>query len=173
MSQWNLDQAHTTIGFKVKHLVISTVKGHFAEFSGSITAADDSFENATVSFTANAASISTNNADRDGHLKSADMFDVEQFPTLGFTSTSFVRNGDNFTITGDMTIKGVTKPVTLEAKLGGIIMGMYGKRVAAFQISGSINRTDFGVAWNAALEAGGLVVSEEVVFDIEAEVVEE
>lgn len=173
MSTWNLDQMHSTIGFKVKHLVISTVKGHFADFSGSVIANDDTFENAQVSFTAQTASISTNNADRDGHLKSADMFDVEQFPTLTFTSTSFTKTSEGFDVTGDITIKGVTKQVVLKAKLAGIIMGMYGKRVAAFELSGSINRMDFGVAWNAALEAGGVVVSEEVALEIEAELVEE
>lgn len=173
MSTWNLDQMHSTIGFKVKHLMISTVKGQFNDFNGAVIANDDAFTDASVNFTAQTSSISTNNADRDGHLKSPELFDAEQFPTLTFTSTSFVKTSEGFDVTGNITIKGITKQLTLKAKLCGIIMGMYGKRVAAFELSGSINRMDFGVAWNAALEAGGVVVSEEVMLEIEAELVEE
>lgn len=173
MSTWNLDQSHSLIGFKVKHLVISTVKGQFNDFSGSVTANDDTFENAQITFTAQTASISTNNADRDGHLKSGDMFDAENFPTLSFVSTSFTKTNDGFNINGDITIKGVTKPITLSATFDGIVMGMYGKRVAAFTIAGKLNRIDFGVSWNAALETGGMVVSEDVTLDINAELVEE
>ena len=173
MSTWNLDQMHSTIGFKVKHLMISTVKGQFNDFNGTVTTNDDTFESASVNFTAQSNSINTNNTDRDGHLKSPELFDAEQFPTLSFTSTSFTKNGEEFDVMGDLTIKGVTKQVAFKAKLGGIIMGMYGKRVAAFELSGKINRMDFGVAWNAALEAGGVVVSEEVILDIEAELIEE
>ncbi len=153
--------------------MISTVKGHFNDFAGSVVATDDTFGQAVISFTAQTASINTNNADRDGHLKSTDMFDVEHFPTLTFVSTSCTPTDDGLAVAGDLTIKGTTLPVTLHATLGGVVMGMYGKRVAAFTLSGSINRMDFGIAWNALLETGGVVVSEEVVLDIEAELIEE
>jgi polyisoprenoid-binding protein YceI len=169
MSTWNLDQAHSTIGFKVKHLMVSTVRGMFTDFTGTIESSDDSFENAHVHFTAQTASIHTANTMRDDHLKSADFFDAAQFPTVSFASTSFVKNGNGFTMTGDLTMHGVTKSVTLQVTSDGIGNGMDGKRVAGFDITGTINRQDFGLTWNAALETGGVVVSEEVAFDIHVE----
>ena len=169
MSTWNLDQVHSTIGFKAKHLMVSTVGGMFTDFTGSIEATDDSFENAKIQFTAQVASIHTGNEMRDNHLKSADFFDATQFPTLTFSSTSFAKNGSEFSLVGDITLKGVTQSITLPVSFGGIGNGMDGKRVAGFTATGSINRQDFGLTWNAALEAGGVAVSDEVKLDIHIE----
>ena len=172
MSTWNLDQAHSTIGFKVKHLMVSTVSGLFTKFSGSIESLDDTFENAVVHFTADTASLSTHNEMRDGHLASADFFDVAQFPTLSFTSTSFVKNESGYTVEGNLTMHGITQSVTLTVQSDGIGNGMDGKRVVGFDITGTINRADFGLTWNAALETGGVVVSEQVKLDIHVEATE-
>ncbi len=173
MAKWTIDPAHTLIGFKIKHLVISTVKGRFNEFSGMVETEDDSFDNALIEFTANTASISTNNEARDNHLRSPDMFDSSKFPEMKFTSTSFKKSSDDkFKVVGDLTIKGVTKSVSFDASFEGIVMGLYGKRVAAFSLSGIVNRQDFGVSWNAIMETGGLVVANEVNLDIEVELIE-
>ncbi len=169
MSTWHLDTAHSIIGFKVKHLMVSTVRGAFKDFAGTITAADDTFENAQVTFTAQAASVDTHNEMRDQHLKSPDFFDAEQFPTISFTSTSFTKKGDEFEVIGDLTIKDVTKPVTLTVSSEGIGTGMDGGRVAGFDISGTINREEFGLTWNKTLETGGVVVGSTVTFDMHVE----
>lgn len=169
MSTWNLDQAHSVIGFKVKHLVVSTVSGNFTDFSGTIESADDSFENAQVNFEAKVASINTHNEARDEHLRSGDFFETEQFPTLSFVSTSFTKQGDHFEVVGDFTLRGVTKSITLHATSEGIGTGMDGKRVVAFAITGSINRLDYGVTWNSPLETGGFALGDEVTFDIHVE----
>lgn len=171
MTTWNIDQAHSVIGFKVKHLVVSTARGVFTDFSGTISAEDETFENATVAFTAQTASVNTHNDMRDNHLRSADFFDAEKFPTLSFTSTSFTKKGDGFEMVGDLTIKDVTKSVTLSVTSDGAGDGMGGARVAGFDITGTINRQDFGLTWNAAIETGGAVVSDTVTFDIHVEVV--
>ncbi len=173
MSTWNIDQSHSTIGFKIKHLVVSTVKGHFNDFSGKVTTDNDNFENAKIEFNINTTSISTNNEQRDNHLRSADLFDSTNFPSISFISTSFNKSsGNKYTINGNLTMKGVTKSITLEALFDGIVMGMYGKRVAAFTVTGSLNRQDYGVSWNAVMEAGGLVVANEVNLDINVELIE-
>jgi polyisoprenoid-binding protein YceI len=173
MSTWNLDQAHSLIGFKVKHLMVSTVRGSFTDFTGSVTSADDAFENAQVTFTAQSASVHTHNEARDGHLKSPDFFDVAQFSTLSFTSKSFVKkDAEAFSVTGDMMMHGVTKEVTFVATLNGIAPGLSGKRVVSFDISGTLDRRDFGMALAMPMETGGLVVSNDVVLDIQVEAVE-
>ncbi|MDI9866309.1 YceI family protein [Flectobacillus sp. DC10W] len=158
---WAIDPSHSEIQFKVKHLVITTVTGHFEEFSGAVEA-EEGFENASISFEANTASINTKSEQRDGHLKSADFFDVEQFPTLSFKSTSFVKDGSDFELNGDLTIKGVTLPVTLEVDFEGIATDPWGNVKAGFEVKGKINRKDFGLTWNAITEAGSALVSEEV-----------
>lgn len=174
MSTWHIDPAHTEIGFKVKHLVVSTVKGSFGTFEGTLTASDDSFTDAKLTFSADTASITTNNAQRDGHLQSADFFDVAHFPKITFVSKSFVKAGANqFDITGDFTMRGVTKELTVTATANGFAKGMDGKRVASFDVTGKIHRTDFNVSWNAPIETGGLVVSEDVVLDATVEMKEE
>ncbi len=170
MSTWKLDSAHSRLGFKVKHLMVSTAVGEFKKFDATIESNSDSFENATVSFTGDATSISTNNEQRDGHLKSPDFLDVEKHPTITFTSTSFKKTGDaTFEVTGDFTMKSVTKQITFNATLTGLGKAMDGAPLAGFELTGSINRMDFGATWNAALETGGVVVSEMVAFDANLE----
>lgn len=173
MSTWNIDHAHSAIEFKVKHLMVSTVRGLFTEFTGSVESENDTFENASIQFTAKTASIATNNATRDEHLRSADFFDITRFPDISFISTSFTKKDDHFEIVGNLTIKDVTKPITLSAVLEGIGPGTNNDRVAGFSIVGNINREDFGLKWNTALETGGVAVSKEVALDIHVELHEE
>jgi len=160
-TNWVIDASHSEVQFKVKHLVITTVTGNFTEFSGTVESGD-TFENAKVSFEANIASINTNSEQRDGHLKSADFFDAEKFPKLLFNATKFSKKGDNFEVVGDLTIKGVTKSVTLAVEYGGTANDPWGNTKAGFEITGKINRKDFDLGWNAPTEAGGVLVSEEV-----------
>jgi polyisoprenoid-binding protein YceI len=160
-TNWVIDASHSEIQFKVKHLVITTVTGSFQEFSGTVESGD-SFENAKISFEANTASINTNSAQRDGHLKSGDFFDVEKFPTLNFKATKFSKKGDDFELIGDLSIKDVTKSVTLAVEFGGVATDPWGNTKAGFEVTGKINRKDFGLTWNAPTEAGGVLVSDEV-----------
>ncbi len=174
MSTWHIDPVHTEIGFKVKHLMVSTVRGKFEIFEGTLTAADDKLTDAHVTFSADVTSINTGNTQRDGHLRSGDFFAPEQFPKITFVSKRFESAGGTaYKVTGDLTIRGVTKEVTLDATYNGLGVNMGGKRIMSFDIGGAINRMDFGVAWNAPLETGGVVLGETVWFDISAELIEE
>lgn len=168
-TKWVLDPTHSEILFKVKHLMITNVTGNFAAFNAEATSEDDAFSNANISFTAQVASISTNNEQRDGHLKSADFFDVAQFPEIKFSATGYQATSE--TLTGDLTIKGITKNVTLQVEFAGTNQDPWGNTKAGFTISGKINRTDFGLTWNAALETGGVLVSEEVRLNAEVQLV--
>jgi polyisoprenoid-binding protein YceI len=162
-STWAIDPSHSEIQFKVKHLVITTVTGHFKEFSGSLTGDANNFDGASISFEAKTASISTNNEQRDEHLKSADFFDAEQFPTLSFQSTSFAKQDDEeYTLKGNLTMKGLTLPIDLEVEYNGTATDPWGNVKAGFELKGKLNRKDFGLTWNAPTEAGGVLVSEEV-----------
>ncbi len=162
-TSWVIDPTHSEVQFKVKHLVISTVTGSFKSFEGSLQTEGNSFDGASIQFTADVNSIDTNMEQRDGHLKSADFFDAENFPTLSFVSTSFVQKGnEDFTLTGDLTLRGVTKSVTLAVSYGGQMVDFYGNTKAGFELNGKINRKDFGLNWGAVTEAGGVVVSDEV-----------
>ncbi|WP_222535474.1 YceI family protein [Pedobacter polysacchareus] len=161
-TQWSLDPTHSELQFKVKHLMITTVTGSFNSLTASLTSDADDFENAKVTFEAELNSIDTGNTDRDNHLKSADFFDAEQFPKMTFTSSSFEKDGSDYVLKGDLTVKGVTKPIKLNVEFGGIATDPWGNTKAGFTISGKINRTDFGLTWNAALETGGVMVSEDV-----------
>ncbi len=160
-TNWVIDASHSEIQFKVKHLVITTVTGSFQEFSGAVES-EDSFENAKISFEANTGSINTNSEQRDAHLKSGDFFDTEKFPKLSFQGTRFSKKGDAFELVGDLTIKDVTKSVTLAVEFGGIATDPWGNIKAGFEVTGKINRKDFGLTWNAPTEAGGVLVSDEV-----------
>lgn len=167
MKTWIIDTAHSEIGFKVKHLMISTVRGLFEKFEGSVSAEDETFNNAQVSFSADIASLTTRNTQRDAHIHSPDFFDEANFPKVTFVSTSVKAGAEGkLEIVGDLTMRGVTKSITLDGALTGVANDLYGGHVAAFEVSGKINRQDFGVSWNAALEAGGVVVSDTV--DLEA-----
>lgn len=156
-TKWNLDTTHSEITFKVRYMMISNVKGAFNTFTAEVEAEDDTFKNAEVSATIQTDSIDTNNSDRDTHLKSADFFNVEQNPTITFESDSLADD-----VTGHLTINGVTKPVQLEVEFGGINQDPWGNTKAGFTFEGKIKRSDFGLNWNAALETGGVLVSDEV-----------
>lgn len=158
-TKWNLDPTHSDITFKVKHMMISNVRGNFTDFNVEVDTEDDTFTKAKTRVTIKTDSISTNNTDRDNHLKSADFFNVEQNPTISFeASTLNVNNG----LTGNLTINGITKPVTIDLDFNGIEVDPYGNSRAGFSFEGKVNRKDFGLTWNAALEAGGLMIGEEV-----------
>ncbi len=158
MATWNLDTTHSEVGFKVKHLMINNVKGHLNAFQVNVQAAADDFNGSSITFSADAASINTNNEQRDQHLASADFFDAAKYPQLSFKSTSY----DGKQLSGDLTIRDVTKPVKLDVEFGGLAKDPWGNTKAGFTITGKINRKDWGLSWNAALETGGVVVSEEV-----------
>ncbi len=155
---WKIDPTHSEIEFKVKHMMISTVTGSFSDFEGSVETNGDDFNNAQFEFSAKIDSISTKNADRDTHLKSDDFFNAEKFPTLSFKSKSF----DGDTMVGDLTIRDVTKEVSLDVDFNGIAVDPYGQTKAGFEATGSINRKDFRLNWNAVTEAGSIVVSDKV-----------
>ncbi len=160
---WVIDPSHSEVQFKVKHLVISTVTGSFGQYEGQLESAGDDFEGAKISFSADISSINTGSEQRDGHLKSADFFDAEQFPKLTFVSTSMTKTGDDtYSLTGDLSIHGVTKPVTLKAEYGGQMQDFYGQTKAGFEINGTIKRKEFGLTWDGVTEAGGVVVSDDV-----------
>lgn len=173
MSKWIVDTAHTEIGFKVKHLVVSTVNGKFSSFEGSVETAKDDFSDAKISFSADIDSIHTGQEARDTHLKSADFFDAANHPKLTFSSTAVKKDGDDFTIEGDLTIRGTSKPITLKAEFGGIALSPYGQTVAGFEITGKINRQEYGLTWGALTEAGGLVVANDVKIVVNVEVIKQ
>jgi polyisoprenoid-binding protein YceI len=156
---WNLDPMHSEVQFKVKHLVISTVTGTFNQFEATAQTAGDHWEQAAIAFSADINSIDTNNEQRDAHLKSAEFFDAESHPKIRFESTSFTQtNGNNYDLIGNLTIKGITKEVRLNAEFGGTMTDPYGNHKAGFEVTGEINRFDFDLTWNAVTEAGGVVV---------------
>ena len=161
-TQWSLDPTHSELQFKVKHLMITTVTGSLKNFEATLTSAGDDFTDADISFKGDINSLDTGNTDRDTHLKSADFFDAEKFATIEFKSNAVEKDGNDYIVNGDLTIKGETKPAKLIAEFGGIATDPWGNTKAGFTLSGKINRSDFGLTWNAALETGGVMVSEEV-----------
>ncbi len=162
-TKWALDPTHSELSFKVKHLMIANVKGEFKKFDASIEAVGPDFDKAKVHATMDAAEIFTNEENRDKHLRSADFFDAENHPHLVFNSTAMEHvSGSDYKMTGDLTIKGITKPVTLDVEFGGKNTDPYGNEKAGFSLSGKINRKEWGLNWNAALETGGVLVSDEV-----------
>jgi polyisoprenoid-binding protein YceI len=169
-TKWTIDPSHSKIGFKVKHLMIANVTGTFREFEGQVTTTGDDFSTAEISFSMNSASVDTEIADRDAHLKSADFFDVENHPKITFAGSGLKDLGDDmYDLTGDLTIKGVSHPVTLSVEYGGIMADPWGNVKAGFSITGKIKRKDWGLNWNAALEAGGVLVGEEVKINCDIE----
>ncbi|MFH5883950.1 YceI family protein [Halalkalibaculum sp. DA3122] len=160
---WTIDPTHSEVQFKVKHLVISSVTGNFGSYDGKIEADGDDFENAKATFTADIDSISTNNEDRDQHLKSDDFFNAEEYPQLKFESTNFEKVGEGeYKVTGDLTIRDVTKEIELDVVHGGTVGDPYGQTKAGFEITGSINRKEFGLTWSAVTEAGNVVVGDKI-----------
>ncbi|QED37356.1 YceI family protein [Antarcticibacterium arcticum] len=160
---WKLDPSHSELTFKVKHLMISNVKGEFQTFDGQIVSQGNDFDRAKVTATVDANSVYTNNKDRDTHLRSADFFDAGSFNSLKFEGTGFEKlDEDNYKLTGLLTIKGNTKEVSLDVDHGGLMKDPYGQEKAGFSVSGKINRKEWGLTWNAALETGGVMVSDDV-----------
>lgn len=162
-TKWTLDPTHSEIQFKIKHLMITNVTGNFNKFDITAETIEDNFSNGKVSFSADVNSIDTNNEQRDGHLKSPDFFDAANFPKISFeASNANNMEKDGFELVGDLTIRDVTKPVKLQVEFGGVTKDPYGNTKAGFTVQGKINRKDFGLTWNAPLEAGGVMVSEDV-----------
>jgi len=162
-TKWVIDPAHSELQFKVKHLVISTVTGSFKTFSGEVVSDTDSFENGKVSFNIDVNSIYTNQEQRDEHLKGTDFFDAATFPAISFESTSFTKaSGDDYTLAGNLTMKGVTNPVEFNVEFGGSEKDNYGNVKYGFEVSGKVNRKEFGLTYNALTEAGGLALGEDI-----------
>ncbi|KGN33912.1 hypothetical protein N802_09005 [Knoellia sinensis KCTC 19936] len=161
---WAIDSSHTEVGFVARHLMVSKVRGYFKDVTGTVEIAED-ITKSVVDVTAQTASVETGSADRDGHLKSADFFDVEQFPTMTFKSTSF----DGEKLTGDLTIKDVTKPVTFDVDFGGVGQDPWGNTKAGFEATATVNRKDWDLNWNAALEGGGVLVSDKITLNIDVQ----
>ena len=163
MSKWLVDPSHSEVHFKIKHLVISTVSGSFKKFEGYLKSSKEDFTDAKINFSINSSSIDTNNEQRDGHLKADDFFNAEKYPEIKFVSTSIIKKSDDdYVLKGDLTIRDVTKPVELDIEYGGQTKDMYGQQKAGFDVTGKIDRQEFGLKWSAVTEAGGLVVSNDV-----------
>ena len=163
---WALDPTHSEVTFSVKHLAISKVRGIFERFTASIVTAEDPSAS-TVEASIEVASINTNQKDRDKHLRTNDFFKADEFPQITFASNSVMLNGDDITVVGDLTLRGVTKSVTLTGEFGGTVTDGYGQTKAGFTASTKINRLDYGVSWNAALEAGGFTLGDEISINFE------
>ena len=170
---WAIDPTHTNVEFSVRHLMIATVKGRFADVSGTIVTDDVDPTKTTVAVTINAASIDTRMPQRDEHLRSADFFDVEKFPTLTFKSRKVDAHRDGLRVTGDLTIRGITREVVLDVTSNGQQSDPWGGLRAGFEAAGKIKRSDFGLTWNQVLEAGGVTVGDEVKISIDAELVKQ
>jgi polyisoprenoid-binding protein YceI len=170
MSQWNIDPTHSRVEFSVKHMVVSTVRGNFDKFEGKLDFDAANPGASSVEATVYADSINTGTGDRDAHLRSADFFDVEQFPVLTFKSTRVeLENNTVAKVHGDLTIRDVTKPVTLDVTFLGEGVSPFGHTIAAFEASGKINREEFGLTWNVALETGGVLVSKDIKLSFEVQ----
>jgi len=167
---WEIDPTHSEVNFKVKHLVISTVTGHISQFDATIESANEDFSDARISFEADVNSVNTKNEQRDAHLKSPDFFDTAKHPKMSFDSTSVKKLSDyELQMTGNLTMRGITREVTLDVVYNGTVAGFSGNQVAGFEIRTKLNRFDFGLQWSALTETGGVVVSNEVKIEILAE----
>jgi polyisoprenoid-binding protein YceI len=165
---WTLDAAHSSVGFTVRHMMVSKVRGKFTDYTADIVTAEDPLQS-SVTATVQMASIDTGDEGRDGHLRTNDFFDIEEFPTMTFTSTSITGSGSEYELHGDLTLKGVTKPVTFDLEFGGVGKDPWGNTRAGFTVTGTINRKDFGMAYNAVLETGGIMVGEKVSIELDIE----
>jgi polyisoprenoid-binding protein YceI len=171
-NNWNLDTIHSGINFTVRHMVVSKVRGRFAKFNGTVALDEGDFTRSSVEATIDASSIDTGTTQRDDHLKSADFFDVERFPEIRFLSTRIEKvSGDRYRLTGELTIHGVTRSIALETEYGGRGKDPWGNERVGFTAKGAIDRKDFGLVWNQALETGGVLVSDRVELELEVQVV--
>lgn len=169
LADWTIDAGHAHVGFSIPHLVVSEVEGKFKKFSGTVQLDEKDVTKSKLSFAADVASIDTDNADRDKHLVGPDFFDAAKYPHITFASKTITRSGKGYKITGDLTLHGVTKPVTLDATLSEAITNPWGKQVRAARINGTLNRSDFGLTWNKTLDKGGAVVGDKVTLDVKLE----
>ncbi|MEW9873536.1 YceI family protein [Arthrobacter sp. HS15c] len=169
---WTLDMSHSEIGFTVRHAGISKVRGRFTDASAEARIGE-SLAEASLHATVKTASFDSGDANRDGHVKGPDFFDVETFPEMTFRATSIEGDGEDYTLTGDLTIRGITKPIELEVEFTGVAVDPFGATRAGFSAEAEISRKEFGLTWNAALEAGGLLVSDKVKINIEAALVKQ
>ncbi|MFN3968231.1 YceI family protein [Flavobacterium sp.] len=173
-AKWAIDPTHSEIGFKVKHMMFTNVSGKFNSFEADIQNEEENFETATINFSAEVNSINTGNDDRDNHLRSADFFDMEKFGKLTFKSTDVKKvNEGEYKISGDLTIKDVTKNITLEAEYSGLMKDPWGNTKIGLALNGKINRKEFGLTWNAALETGGVLVGEDIKLNAEVQFVKQ
>jgi polyisoprenoid-binding protein YceI len=173
-TKWILDPSHSELGFKIKHLMISHVSGSFKNFKAEVETIDTDFSTAHVNLTAEMESISTNNEQRDAHLRNADFFEVEKYPKLKFRSTKLAkRDSETFDLYGELTLKGITKPVKLQVEYNGVAKDPWGGERAGFVITGKINRSDWGINFNGLLETGGVMLSEEVRINSEIQLVKQ
>ena len=169
---WKIDASHSEVGFKIRHLMISNVKGHFTNYSATVTTEDDQFETAAIQFEAEVKTLTTGSEQRDAHLLAEDFFDAGAHPTIKFVSSLFTKNSDgSYTANGELTIKGITKPLQLKAANTGLAKDPWGQTKTAFEIEGKINRTEYGLVWNAPLETGGVLLSEEVMIHADVQFV--
>ena len=172
--RWEIDSSHSSLHFSVRHLVIAKVRGTFARWSGTVQVPDGDFSKATVAVTIDASSIETGVADRDGHLKSPDFFDAAQYPELRFVGTRVQpRSGDEIYVIGDLTIRGITREVVLRVEQHGQAKDPWGNVRAAFSAKTTIDRKDFGLTWNQALETGGFVVGDEIKISLDLELIKQ
>lgn len=172
--KWSLDPTHSEVSFKVKHMMISTVTGHFKNFTLNVETLSDDFQTSKkIEFTADVDSIDTNNAQRDEHLKAADFFKAEESPKVIFSGSKYEGDGEEGKLYGDLTIAGITQPVTLNVEQGGLIKDLWGNERAGFTVNGKISRKDFGMLYNSALETGGVLVSDEVKISAEVQLIKE
>ncbi|MBX7183040.1 MAG: YceI family protein [Bacteroidia bacterium] len=174
-TKWTLDPTHSEVGFKVRHLMITNVKGVFNSFEVNAETEGDDFSTAKISFSADTASVDTNNQQRDGHLQSPDFFDSANFPKMTFVATKYenVDNDGSYELYGDLTIKGITKPVKLDVEFGGVVKDLWGGTRAGFTINGKIDRKEWGLTWNAATEAGGVLVSDTIQISCDIQLVKQ
>jgi polyisoprenoid-binding protein YceI len=168
-AEWAIDPSHAHVGFSVPHMVVSEVEGQFKTFSGKVSLDEKDLTKSSVEFTVDVNSVDTDSADRDKHLKSPDFFDTAKFPQLTFKSTKIVKAGKGYKVTGDLTIHGVTKPVTLDVTLSEAVQSPWGKSVRAAKVTGKLKRADYGLSWNKSLDKGGVVIGEDVTLDVKLE----
>lgn len=173
-TKWVVDPVHSEIQFKVKHLMITTVTGYFRKYDLQVETEGDDFTTASrIVFTADVDSIDTNSAQRDTHLKSGDFFEAERHKQLTFTGKKYQKAGDEYQLTGDLSIRGTTKPITLNVEFAGIVVDPYGQTKAGFTVDGKVSRKEYGLRWNAVTEAGQVVVSDEIKIHCEIQLIKQ
>jgi len=170
--KWKVDPVHSRVGFVARHLMVTKVRGTFKEYNADVIVGENPLDS-QVSVVVQMESIDTGNSDRDGHLRTNDFFDVPQHPTMTFESTGFAADGDDYTMTGDLTIRGVTRPVTFEIEFEGVTPDMWGGTRAGISAAATVNRKDWGIEWNAVLETGGVAVADKVQLELDIQMVKE